>query len=812
MLKRALKFFGIFLAALTFLFGAAFFYLYFNKAQLIGIFTAEVNKKLEARIDVGGINLSLKKFPMAAIAFERAVCYEPQPNATDTLFAFKEVYFQFSIWDLIWGNYDLRKITFEQGSANIRTLPDGRPNYQIWKTTEADEGPLQLELREVAFVNTRLRWTEGPLRIQKQVDRLSLKGHFDAATSQLELRSNGNLMALNYDGESFVPTSLPLQISLQLENRDEGLQIHSVALGLPGFEIKGNGFFGAHKNSFVGKATNFQLAELRSWLPQSLTESLKFWDLSGTGAADFAWAQHEGKAPQMEVNFQIQKGHLAAPDWPAALENLEVSGKYFSNGTTDKLQLSSASAQWMSSRLDGQLVLINLQKPTTSGSLNLTGSLADLKAFLPEAHQKTTLEGDMTAQLTFSKPITTWQKLQAEPMQQLQLSGTIQLANAHIDAQDFGIQWHNLQAALSLDGSDMVLEQLSFQTGASDLKLTGTLKNALAWLSPNGRPVDLDAQLQSKKLLFDDLKTLAAPGSAAPTSNGAPATELRWRLTAQVKNFVFDGLEGQQLTGALQSTANGFIGRDIRFQALEGTTTASFDWTETPGGYRVSNHAVLHQTNIPQLFAAFDNFGQNTLTAKHLEGIGNADIQWQMDFDKDLNPLLPTLTVTSNLKITNGRLKDFAPLQELSSFADVQELKDVRFATLQNNISIANERIIIPEMEIQSNLLGLSVMGTHEFSGAIDYSIKIRQGDLLAAKRKGKDLDDWITETGNANEAFLWVRMTGTTDQPKFGLNKEKNRAGLIEGWKTQGDALRDKTKQDPVKQQTKGYQFEWED
>lgn len=812
MLKRALKFFGIFIAALTILFGAAFFYLYFNKAKFIGIFTAEVNKKLEARIDVGGINLSLKKFPMAAIALEQAVCYEPQPNATDTLFAFQEVFFQFSIWDLIWGNYDLRKITFERGSANIRTLANGRPNYQIWKTTAEDEGPLQLELREVAFANTRLRWTEGTLSIQKQVDRLSLKGHFDAATSQLELRSSGNLLSFDYEGANYVAARLPLQMGLQLENRKEGLIIQSVALSLPGLQIKGQGSFGANRNFFKGQADKIQLAELRPWLPPKWVESLKFWDLSGTATLDFSWDEQLPKAAQTEVNFQIVDAQIQAPDWPDALKKVQLSGKYFSNGTSDKVQFSEISATYLSAQLTGQLVLTNLQKPAITGNMNLVGNLEDFKSLLPTSHQKTELNGQLSARMAFTLPPTPWQKLQSEPLRQLQTTGTLDLQNARLDAPDFGIQWNNVQAALSFNGADVRLDEWSFQTGASDLKLRGTLQNVWAWVHPNGRPIDLDAQLQSKKLHFDDLKSLAAPSNTAPADNKSNPTPVRWRLTAQVQNFVFDGLEGQQLSGTLQNTNSGFVGRDIRFQALEGTAAASFDWTTIPEGYRISNHTVLHQTNIPQLFAAFDNFGQNTLTAKHLEGIGNADIQWQMDFDQDLNPLLPSLTVTSQLKITNGRLKDFAPMQALSRFADVQELKDVRFATLQNNISIAQERIIIPEMEIQSNLLGLSIMGTHEFSGAIDYSIKIRQGDLLAAKRKGKDLDDWIVETGNANEAFLWVRMTGTTDQPKFGLNKEKNRAGLLEGWKTQGDALRDKTKQEPIKQQTKGYQFEWED
>ena len=89
--------------------------------------------------------------------------------------------------------------------------------------------------------------------------------------------------------------------------------------------------------------------------------------------------------------------------------------------------------------------------------------------------------------------------------------------------------------------------------------------------------------------------------------------------------------------------------------------------------------------------------------------------------------------------IEDGRLVNYSPMQSLSSYLKVDDLTDIRFATLHNQIDIANQVIYIPSMQIKSSALDLQLMGTHTFKNGLDYHFTIALADLLASKFKKRN-------------------------------------------------------------------------
>ena len=71
-------------------------------------------------------------------------------------------------------------------------------------------------------------------------------------------------------------------------------------------------------------------------------------------------------------------------------------------------------------------------------------------------------------------------------------------------------------------------------------------------------------------------------------------------------------------------------------------------------------------------------------------------------WDKNYKFYNSSLNINSQLKIENGELIEFEPMYNLSDYVSIEELKNVKFATLENKIRIENERIIIPKMNINS--------------------------------------------------------------------------------------------------------------
>ena len=72
-----------------------------------------------------------------------------------------------------------------------------------------------------------------------------------------------------------------------------------------------------------------------------------------------------------------------------------------------------------------------------------------------------------------------------------------------------------------------------------------------------------------------------------------------------------------------------------------------------------------------------------------------------------------------------GELNKYKPLEALSKFVELEELKEIKFKRLQNSILVKEGVIIIPKFEILSSAMNLSIAGTHTFNNDIDYHLSL---------------------------------------------------------------------------------------
>ena len=138
----------------------------------------------------------------------------------------------------------------------------------------------------------------------------------------------------------------------------------------------------------------------------------------------------------------------------------------------------------------------------------------------------------------------------------------------------------------------------------------------------------------------------------------------------------------------------------------------------------LKSNLEINKINISDGFKSFDNFKQIFITNKNINGIATANIYLQAIWNKDLDFYYPSLHMSSQLRVENGELIKFKPMYSLSDYVSLNELKEVKFATLENKIRIENKRIIIPEMDIRSTALSVHVSGEHNFDNIMDYKVR----------------------------------------------------------------------------------------
>ena len=116
--------------------------------------------------------------------------------------------------------------------------------------------------------------------------------------------------------------------------------------------------------------------------------------------------------------------------------------------------------------------------------------------------------------------------------------------------------------------------------------------------------------------------------------------------------------------------------------------------------------------------------------------------------------------------------------------------------------------IYIPEMVIGSSLRDLTVSGTHSFDQKINYKLKV---PIAKAGAKDKDERFGAIEQDASGKLFLYLIISGTTDDMKIQYDKRAVTGKISERFKTEKEELKQlfKFKTDSLKVKPKKIELE---
>jgi hypothetical protein len=147
-----------------------------------------------------------------------------------------------------------------------------------------------------------------------------------------------------------------------------------------------------------------------------------------------------------------------------------------------------------------------------------------------------------------------------------------------------------------------------------------------------------------------------------------------------------------------------------------------------------SMQGSMTDLDIKKVFTAFNNFSQDGITDKNLEGkfTARTNITGKVTDKADL--VTNSLKGRVELLLKEGSIKNYEPLQNISKTAfKNRNFSDVRFADLKENMDINGSQIKLGRMEIQSTVFTMFVEGIYDMDKGTDLSIQIPVSNL--AKR-----------------------------------------------------------------------------
>ncbi len=266
-----------------------------------------------------------------------------------------------------------------------------------------------------------------------------------------------------------------------------------------------------------------------------------------------------------------------------------------------------------------------------------------------------------------------------------------------------------------------------------------------------------------------------------------PFTDMKFNV--DVDYFMYNRIRLETIKADLRTTQDHYIHVDkLDLNAAGGNfnMTGYFNGSDPKRIYMKPN---IEATNIDidKFLFKFENFGQDHLVSDNLKGHVTTKINGKIRIYPDLVPNLDQSEIHMDLKVYNGQLKNYKPMDMLSDYMGDKNLKNIKFDTIQNHIDIINGRINVPNMTIESTLGHMELSGSQDLDNNIEYYVRIPWKIVKKAakyklfsnkKDSGNNIkEDEIIEVDPKKKVkYLNVKLHGNIDDFKVSMKKAKKK------------------------------------
>lgn len=803
MVKRVLRFLLWTLLAFLLLIIGGWWYARSHEQQLIERVVAEANKRLKTPVDVGNVALSWERFPNLSVKFSNLYSAGTLPEITDTLLALEEAFVEFNFWE-IWSKEPVIKgLTLRNGVVNLAWDRYGDDNYHIWYADTAASGSASLQHFKAYGVDVRLHRPHEHFFLSGRTETV----HWKHDDSHDQFSGELRLQRITQKNQDFRP-------------EESGRFSFAYRPAEGGFILEDGRWDGNRWDADWSLKQTAEGLTVEATFPNLPADAARAW------LPELGWTW-KGKLPVQAtyrsslslVTFRAQPQGLALQSDKVRMEELsgELSGEVnTAHPDRSVFDLERLEGNWKGAEVKVTGNVRGWSAPMLDLNFGYKGRLEGLASLLPEG-SGFSLAGELDVSGHLKHSIPKGAK-DASHWRSAGWSGKGELSKGTVNLADGGTPWKNITTAFSLQGNRLNISSLTLQVGSSDFYLSGSLTNLLPWALDSTQRLAVDARFRSQELRLEDLMR------SGGTGNG-PHLKLLDRidldLLTEVQHFRYRRFTARDISArfiALNGTAQA---RNLSCRVFGGSARGQFDLLPQGQAWRWNLDMDGEAWELAEVFRQLNNFGQNTLTNEQLSGTASLNLQLSTPVSAALEINPRYVKAVAKLNLSNGRLHQFKPMEQLSRFAEMEELKDVRFNTLTNTLEIKDGKVNIPEMDITTNVLNLQLMGVHGFDNSINYRVRLKLQDVIGKKKKKKsrELDEFIVEKERSGQPHLWVMVAGTVNNPEVGIDRELTGRSMGSEWKRQGEELREifgkegaPLTEEEKKQAQPGFIFEWEE
>lgn len=760
----------------------------------------ELNKNLNTPIKVDKIELNFfEHFPQIALIFPNVSIKSSDSTQNEDLLVADEISMLFNIWDIYQRKYIVKKLYVNNAVWNSKIFKNGTFNFDILKKSkDSDSSNFNLKINEIEIHNSIIKHFDEASKqfMVFDVDDIAASGDFGSNNFQLKIKSDLVIKSLLLEKISYLKNKrIKLNSEFSVDLLKNVYTFNNTSFSIEKLNLLLNGFIEySEKNKNInleidGKDLNIQ--SFLSILPDAIAQKTK--DFKSEGSFYFKMKLlggfNKNQTPEVELlaglkntNIVVNTAEVKDLKLNNVYSNIYYNNKSTSSTSDDILKIENIKGLYNKEQFNANIEISNFENPYLKCALKTSQNIPELLKLFPVKNIKSE-SGRISIDATINGLVSDLKD--AKNFKNINSSGSIIIANAKILANNYKLAIDQLNASLSFQKYDLRIDNSSFILGESDASLKGYFRNIFSYLLNDDQELQIDATLNSKNINLQELLS-SSKVEQGETYKFKLSKKLKANVLVNIKKLSFDQFKANDIEGKLNIDDQILNAEYLSFQSQKGIVFSSINFdTRNPILMPMKITLSMQKVDISNLFREFNNFGIDVLTDKNIKGILSTDLMIGMAWDENLNSNHNLFTADGKLLLENGELINFAPMLALSKYIDVNELKNLKFSNIENNISIKNSTIYIPDMEVKSNALNLNLSGTHNFNNQIDYHLKMLLSNII--KKKSKRLGDeqfGEIEDDGSGKTTLFIRMYGDATNPKFSLDKQMIKKKIAEDLK----------------------------
>ena len=821
---RVIKYLVVFIAfLLLLLFGASIVITKFYSDQLKELALIKLNEHLETPIYVNEISVSaFSQFPMISLKLEEFYL-EDIKSDNDTLVFAEELSLNFNALDMLKRNYNVRKVSLNDGFCRLKINEFGINNYSIFESkNNSDSSQFQFQLEEVSLDEIQFDYSNKLLKQHYSFDisNALLSGEFTSTNYDIETNIDFKVNRFQIEDVNFIAQkNANLDLILEVNNNPFNLKIKKGKLNIEAMHFDVLGEFNSAENDDLSlniKGDNIKLEEIFSVFPLDYLYVLNRYKSKGVLVFE---GQLDGKLSEKSSlaftsDFSVQNGALLDRQSKVELSDINLNGS-FSN-VSKRLVVQSFSTKLKEHYIKGDFSINGFHNPLISS--NLTGNISlDKIAFFINS-PATKLVGNSTFDV----------QLKAQKMDEnyriKDLNGDVSILDgkASYTTKQIDIDFDELHFTLSNTDMKIRGNRFKYQTDLFDFNTN--IPNWIDVFLEKSQTITVGGKMNFDMFTTSIWSDFFNKFDASEDTTSFVEVQIdKLKLDVNTLHFnqaLFHNVEIQHLELKEQIDLH-YVkakgqGGDYYFENIK--------INNLDDGYSILTKGELNRISVDKLLYEFDDFEQTYINSNQIKGEISSAFKASFFINPSKSFDLKSLTFNSDNSFQHVKLIDYNYIAEIVDYFDEsmitrnivdipyykQKSKKIIFKPFRNNMSFKDGKLNISPTYLENNMLNLNLKGTQTISDSVDYYMSFNWKEIK--KRNKKEKEDYLEEKEEIKELFL--RITGHIDDLNYRFDREKMKMQRAEKVEQEIEIVKKIIKGEEVKEVKKDPEFEieWEE